>query len=177
MTLIYSATNTIGVAIIWELVCSTISWGITALCILPCSVHHPCSRKKLDKVGEVKQYLDRFSWLFIKYRSVEVCYWEMLILLRKILLVLIAKFLTSKAILSMPLQMVVLLLSMFLQHKYKPYTNDCVDEDSIGKWNDDSNNRLEMLFLAAQVIFTLAGFVNGCLRSAAPNLTDLERQK
>ena len=132
-----------GFCLFYETICSWI-FIIVSLIVTPCGFAHPFSRKKRDKVGEVKQYLDRFSWLFIKYRSVEVCYWEMLIVLRKVLLVLIAKFLTTKAIISMPLQMAVLLISMCLQYKYKPYTNDCEDEDATGQFYNDANNRLEM---------------------------------
>eukprot|EP00944_MAST-04C_sp_MAST-4C-sp1_P003967 g3967.t1 len=158
----------------WERLCSNVSAIIVLVSAMPCSIWHPCSRKKLDKIGEVKQYLDRFSWLFTKYKSVEVCYWEMLVLVRKVLLLLIAKFLTAKAIISMPLMMVVLLSSMYLQFKYKPYTNDFEDEDGTTQFYNDANNRLEMLLLGAQVIFTIGGFVHGCLRSAAPDLTDKE---
>eukprot|EP00944_MAST-04C_sp_MAST-4C-sp1_P001299 g1299.t1 len=112
----------------------------------------------------MNRYLDRWGWLFLKFKDEKHFYWELIIFARKICIVIVAKFLTNRPVSSMPLQTVIGLVSLYLQYRFSPYVDDC-PPDRIGKWDSNANNRLEVMFLFGEIILFIGQFIHGIMVS------------
>lgn len=71
------------------------------------------------------EFLENWAWLFSKY-SIEYCWWELLVLFRRMLLVLIVVF-VSVPMLQAALAIILLCSMLTLQLSAMPFTNDRVD--------------------------------------------------
>lgn len=133
-----------------------------------CKRYNSCSHEELTEREEANKYLDRFGWLFLKYNP-ESFHWEIVVVVRKLFMLLISKFLTNVPVWSMPLLSIVIIGSIYVQVRNRPYVDDCPAE-RVGKWDFDANNRLETMFLMAQLVLVLGQFANGWMASGDDNL-------
>lgn len=126
--------------------------------------YNGCSRKELDQLGEMNRYLDRWGWLFLKYKS--HVYWEMVVFARKIVVMFIAKFLTQRPLAAMPMQSTIAVVALYLQYRFQPYVDDCPTHRR-GKWDSNANNRLEESFLVGELLLFVGQFIHGCMKSTS----------
>jgi hypothetical protein len=99
-------------------------------------------------------------------------YWEIVVLLRKLCIGIIVSFFTVEPLVAIPLQFLIIFVSICMQLRWGPYIsvkNRCGVCGS-GRWRKISvrccrgaNNRIELILMIAECLLLVAGFANAAV--------------
>jgi hypothetical protein len=99
-------------------------------------------------------------------------YWEIVVLLRKLCIGIIVSFFTVEPLVAIPLQFLIIFVSICMQLRWGPYIsvkNRCGVCGS-GRWRNISvrccrgaNNRIELILMSAECLLLVAGFANAAV--------------
>ena len=106
-----------------RLVCGAIALSCCIAAIVLIAITLRCGRAKLFSD---ERFMRTFGSLYLRYDQ-GAYYWEVLVLLRKLLLVLITKVLSNNSTAQIAGCAVVLGGALALQHRFKPFLSDALD--------------------------------------------------
>ena len=126
-------------------------------------------------------FQERYGWAFAKYVDSKY-YWEIVVLVRKMAVGVVVSFLTVQPLVSVPLQLIVIVVALYLQLRWRPYIavkgrcgvcgtkkRRCCGFES--KWVRNisamccqgANNRIEIVLMLAECLLLVAGFANAAV--------------